>query len=289
MPTTESTLASTWTDDAGFAAIVQACHNAILATGCFVQASDTGQFNFGSPPTRTSWNYLMYKTDDALADVYVKVEHQAPSNGSHKIRVSMGVATNGSGTFTGYSTSSLMPEQTQTAPGTRKLWCAGDAGWVWLLTGDTNTVGYMTGFGFERSHKQDGAATADCALLHFPVTTSQYDPYRVLLPVGTPSTAVSLTSEQQRSWAFGYYGNGAFGKWASGADYMTAPFFYPWYPNWMIGSFMRAGYTGTASLGDEFDVDHMGTVHKFKAWKHTNGPTRWALDTSDSVALLRWE
>lgn len=292
MATTELTLEATWSDDAEFSArAVEPVHDAILATGVFAVASDTGQHDFLSPPSRSSWSYRMYETTDEFTKVYLKVAHTGPTPGVHRMSISMGLSTNGAGTLTGYHTGGTAPEQSQTsAPTVRNLWCAGDGSWMWLLTGDTDTTGKMAGFGFERSFKQDGTPTDDVAVLHLPVSSSQYDACRILMPVAAPAPFLWLP-RNQRGFAFGSdVAMQSVGKWSSGDDFLTSPLFYPWHPHWMTSAMMRVGPAGTAELGDAAPVEHFGEDLAFKVFKTVNGPFAWTASSGNNdVVLLRWE
>ena len=110
MTLTQFNTTNNYTTDALFQTDVAIIHNAILSVG-LVQTSDTGQINpatvLRSATTNTPSGYIIYAFADALQatyPVYIKIEYGA-GVGTSEIGfwVTVGFATNGAGTITGYS------------------------------------------------------------------------------------------------------------------------------------------------------------------------------------------
>lgn len=292
MATVEQTLSTSWSNDAGFAAVVQDVHQAMLDTGAVEQTTDTGQFDFGSPPSRTSGGKLLYKfidADPSLADVILRVDHWVSGGDSrHYIAPSIGTATDGAGSFSGYSSYTGTPTLGQVnSPITRTVWAAGGNGWIWLLIGNPVSQ-QITGFTLERSTPQDGVPTDDFALLQYANSPSPSDRARALLPIASPAAVITQARNAQ-TWAHGRASDTVFGKWSSGSSFLTVPLFIPWHPHWMTSAVMRASVSGAASYGDSFSIEHMGAARTFRAFTGTEGVWNWSLDEAGAPALLRWE
>lgn len=91
------------TSDTTFRTWVNVIDAQILALG-WVHASDTGQFNLstGTRSTTSGANYIIYKTNDGLTTIYLKVEYlSAAATTNPGFAISVGWATDGAGNLTG--------------------------------------------------------------------------------------------------------------------------------------------------------------------------------------------
>lgn len=83
--------------------------SSFFSTAGWVQTSDTGQVNWStiaSVPTAGNFVYEVWKPGDALTAYYVKIEYGSnSSSGSNpQMALTIGTATNGAGTLTGFVT-----------------------------------------------------------------------------------------------------------------------------------------------------------------------------------------
>jgi hypothetical protein len=147
--------------------------SAFFATAGWVQASDTGQVDWStiaSVPGGGSYVYEIWKSNDGLTTIYVKMEYGTASGTIPQMRVTVGTATNGAGVMTGFYTHDgagnllLMPYSANTVTSTVTQWqCyfSGDAGrmaiamWV-----DDNTNNGFAIFTIQRSMNSSGVPTS---------------------------------------------------------------------------------------------------------------------------------
>lgn len=193
---------------ANFQAWSGALYNAFIAFG-WLQTSDTGQA--ANPPSAvpsSAYVYWIFKSNDSQSStlpIYVKVEIGYSST-SPRIRMTVGTASNGSGTITGQVTTSAPWEISQPGPvgnygnvletnnGSTQFPCyfSGDAGefrmYLW------QSVSVITGvlFVIERSKDSSGAKTAD---------------YFTVAGCANRSTLVSGNFQQQQTILSGSSGN----------------------------------------------------------------------------------
>src|SRR6185312_5061020 len=93
------------TTDTTFRAWASALDTQILAMG-WVHSTDTGQANLATMTRSTTLNanYVIYKTNDALTPLFVKIEYNSQPAGlttTPCFSVTVGWTTNGAGNFTG--------------------------------------------------------------------------------------------------------------------------------------------------------------------------------------------
>jgi hypothetical protein len=154
----------------------------------WTQTADTGQINWSTvslPAAGSFGGYEIYKPNDALAAVYLKVEYGRCSSTSAAImRLSIGTTTDGAGNLTGAS-SVLQVSGTNNANhatnGTSATWeCdfSGSGSRLGILVARNATVGAAMGFVVERSLNASGVYTAD---------------YLTLLSFGQTGTANAIT------------------------------------------------------------------------------------------------
>lgn len=101
---TATTLDCTNASDAQFRAWANVIKN-ILNAGGWVQTSDAGQLDIDAataPASNTDAGYQIWRTNDGLANVYVKFTFGTGSTANTpRLKVQVGWGTNGSGTLTG--------------------------------------------------------------------------------------------------------------------------------------------------------------------------------------------
>src|SRR6185312_4672958 len=91
------------TSDTTFRTWVNAIDAQILALG-WEHSTDTGQFNLstGTRSLTTGANYIIYKTNDGLTPIFLKVEYISASAVTNPgFAISVGWATDGAGNLTG--------------------------------------------------------------------------------------------------------------------------------------------------------------------------------------------
>lgn len=94
---------------ANFISTSSAISSFVGSCGFFTKAGDTGQVNWGTlaaVPTGGNYVYEMWQSNDGLATFYLKLEYGQVTGGTgnYGFRCSIGTATNGAGTLTGFFT-----------------------------------------------------------------------------------------------------------------------------------------------------------------------------------------
>lgn len=142
-----------------------------FTTAGWVQSGDSGQVNWSSiasVPTVGNFVYEIWQPNDGLTTFYLKVEYgtnSASSNTGPQIRLSIGTTTNGSGTLTGFVTSTQsQPNTAVSVTSTTTQWqchLSGDSGRIsFLMWRDDSTGGGGQFFAVQRSLNSSGTPTS---------------------------------------------------------------------------------------------------------------------------------
>lgn len=162
------------TSDTTFRAWASAIDTQILALG-WVHGTDSGQFNFstGTRSTTLGANYVIYKTNDGLATIYLKVEYNSQpsaSTSSPNISVTVGWATDGAGNLTGTLISPRFAYGVTTHPVSdttaRNCIISGSTGRLTMaLNMNATTLANSIILSVERSKDSSGNDTATAAII----------------------------------------------------------------------------------------------------------------------------
>lgn len=169
-------------DDAEFRAWAQAIHDALIACGC-VQTADTGQINLATvlrPASNADGGYEVWRLNDAdqgTDPVYFKVTYGSATQPRQRITVLVGQGSNGTGTITGTTVSTVaLQTGTNTAGAlTETYQFAGDGSYVWMFLGPVPAQGGTHDnpiIGIGRLRDAAGAAVAGRHYLAFSDSSS---------------------------------------------------------------------------------------------------------------------
>src|SRR6185312_10529110 len=155
------------TSDTTFRAWASAIDTQILAMG-WVHSTDTGQANLATMTRSTTVgaNYIIYKTNDGLTALYLKIEFTAVSSTSTPgFAASVGWATDGAGNLVGGLSTSrwscAVVGQQLSDTTARNCIVSGSAGRLLLaLNQNATTVANTIVLSVERSKDATGADTA---------------------------------------------------------------------------------------------------------------------------------
>lgn len=180
---TTHTYSKSWNmgDQANMNAWVQDFHDALDAIG-LVQTADTGQWDFGSPPsypgTNTDAGYEIWRFDDPLqstAPIFLKFLYGRGGETCPRVRVQVGTGSNGSGTITITGMSGTLAVQNLNpanigsfgSPTSTSRFCHVDGflGISHMERTDNATNHYWGRFAIMRTCDNDGEPTADGCLI----------------------------------------------------------------------------------------------------------------------------
>lgn len=167
------TFSGTYTFDmtvlANYKALMGDIHAQIQAMG-WVQTSDTGQTDPGGvgslPTTDTYGNYDVYRMNDGLTNVYLKVGYGRTQSGSWpSFQVKIGTSTDGAGTLSG-NVSSTKTFHASTNASSLSVYVSGDTNRIGVsLNPSSSDTNQQCMFAVERSLDSSGAATATHATI----------------------------------------------------------------------------------------------------------------------------
>lgn len=180
--------------DAQYRAWAQEIEAAIVAIGLVV-ASDTGQVDLTTltrPAGLVYSGYRMYKTNDGLVDLYVKLRFgTGSSSNSGRVAISVGTGTNGAGTLTGSMTGEYASVGSGTAASKTNYAC-GVTGCWWLVYGPgTMQASTFPHFAFKlaRFVNASGTPTSDGFILYAHSANTRVTQQVTLLPTASVQTA----------------------------------------------------------------------------------------------------
>lgn len=184
--------------DANFRLWGSAISAGILAAG-WVQTADTGQINWTtvSKPasTNTSQGFEIWSTNDGLTTWYLKIEYGSGSSSANNpsIWLTVGSATNGSGTLSGQTSTRTQFASSGSLSTAYNCYYAGGTNWlsIAMFCQTANTSTYSIGFSIEKPKTSSGSISdiGICVTAWAATTTafSQYVPSS-----GTVQTATNF-------------------------------------------------------------------------------------------------
>lgn len=152
--------------------------NALTAVG-FVKSADTGQIDWGTsnlPSAGADGGYEIRYLNDSLhatAPVFLRIVYGRTTSGALRIKVTMGLGTNGAGTITGLNTGEIDTTWgiAPATPGAVPSYFCADAGFVWMayMLGHAmpGGVGTMSAWAVMRTVDAAGAITADGVAIYY--------------------------------------------------------------------------------------------------------------------------
>lgn len=194
MTTWTTTSTGSHNNVAEFRAWAQEVEAALVAIGLVV-TGDTGQVDLTTmalPAGLVYAGYRIYKTNDGLVDLYVKLRYgTGGSSTSGRVEIQVATGTNGAGTLTGNMTTAFASAGSGTAASKTNYGC-GVTGCWWLVYGPGNMqAGVLPHFGFKLSRFVDatGAPTSDGFVLYTHSGSARTSQQVTLLPTASVQTA----------------------------------------------------------------------------------------------------
>lgn len=258
-------------------------YDQIVTTAGWVQTADTGQTNprgVGSLPTAATYtNYAIYKTNDGLTTVYLRVGFGRNTSTSPAIDVKIGTSTDGAGTITGNVSglTTTLPDGNGT--GTGHIYVTGTAGRLGISTSPVQTNGTGILVWIERSHNGAATDTSDymtIAVSGSGVGTSQHS----VMMSGTNALAQTGIRAAMPNPSTGG------GTWIQGGTNTGVAFAVPMPTTYNAQPML--GLVLHTSLVTDFAVDTTTTIAAYGS-THTYLVTGKASNNGNSRCMIRYE